>query len=222
VWRGGVCSTEPGAGTGQLESGCRGPLEGAKPARRGLHLLSPLFGSDTAPAPVASLRLIVIRRARDSPSRCASSVIPEHWPGACATRSNCLSSLVVRIRRRRRSLSPADPANASQRRVPTRERYRRETLKRNRTSSQPCRRQTVKRQLTPRRPQPCPRDNTETSRTRRASARSRRPMSPFRQTATRARAPLAQIAVCCLQGQRPGLSTDFGWRPLLSWQEHNA
>ena len=28
------------------------PLEGANPARRGLHLLSPLFGSDTEPAPV--------------------------------------------------------------------------------------------------------------------------------------------------------------------------
>jgi hypothetical protein len=52
-------------------------LEGAKPARRGLHLLSPLFGSDTAPAPVTSLRLLVIRRARCSPSRCESSVIRE-------------------------------------------------------------------------------------------------------------------------------------------------
>ena len=29
-----------------------GPIEGAEPARRGLHLLSPLFGSDTEPAPV--------------------------------------------------------------------------------------------------------------------------------------------------------------------------
>src|SRR5439155_7343275 len=55
------------------------PLEGPTPARRGLHLLSPLFGSDTAPAPVASLRLLVIRRARSSPSRCASSVIRERW-----------------------------------------------------------------------------------------------------------------------------------------------
>ncbi len=45
------------------------PLEGAKPARRGLHLLSPLFGSDTAPAPMTSLRLLVIRRARSSTPR---------------------------------------------------------------------------------------------------------------------------------------------------------
>jgi hypothetical protein len=62
-----------GAGRGSRSTGelLSRPLEGAKPARRGLHLLSPLFGSDTAPAPVTSLRLLVIRRARSSPSRCA-------------------------------------------------------------------------------------------------------------------------------------------------------
>ncbi len=71
-----------GAGRGNRSTGERlsRPLEGAKPARRGLHLLSPLFGSDTATAPVASLRLLVIRRVRSSPSRCASSVIRERWP----------------------------------------------------------------------------------------------------------------------------------------------
>jgi hypothetical protein len=49
-----------GAGRGNRSTGERlsRPLEGAKPARRGLHLLSPLFGSDTAPAPVTSLRLL--------------------------------------------------------------------------------------------------------------------------------------------------------------------
>ena len=70
--RSGVCSPEPGAGTGQVESDLSRPLEGAKPARRGSHLLSPLFGADTAPAPGPSLRPLVIRGARsgaaDSPA----------------------------------------------------------------------------------------------------------------------------------------------------------
>jgi hypothetical protein len=81
VSRSGVCNAEPGAGTGQLESGCRRRLDGAKPARRGLHLLSPLFGSDTAPAPVTSLRLLVIPRSTQQSFRCASGVTRERWGG---------------------------------------------------------------------------------------------------------------------------------------------
>ena len=49
------------------------------------------------------------------------------------------------------------PANASQGGVPTRERYRRETLKRNRASSQPSPPNVETSAL----PTPCPRDNTE-------------------------------------------------------------
>ena len=66
-----------GTGRGNRSTGERlsRPLEGAKPARRGLHLLSPLFGSDTAPAPVTSLRLLVIRRARSGPFTVRASVI---------------------------------------------------------------------------------------------------------------------------------------------------
>jgi hypothetical protein len=111
VSRSGVCSAERGAGTGQLESGCRRPLEGAKPARRGLHLLSPLFGSDTAPAPVTSLRLLVIQRScaprRDHCSAPVTSwVITCLWPGLSfvAVSPSCSGCIPERWLRRRSPL----------------------------------------------------------------------------------------------------------------------
>jgi hypothetical protein len=66
----GVCGAEPGRGNRSTGERLSRPLEGAKPARRGLHLLSPLFGSGTAPAPVTSLRLLVFEEhaaALDTP-----------------------------------------------------------------------------------------------------------------------------------------------------------
>jgi len=63
VASGGFCDAEPGAGTGQLESGCRGPSK--EPSLRGGACIStPLFGSDTAPAPVAILRRAVKGHSR--------------------------------------------------------------------------------------------------------------------------------------------------------------